>query len=57
MPVRLVDGKGKNSGRVEINATGSWKCICSEQLGVMEAKVVCRMLGFDEGYIEKFVQI
>eukprot|EP00057_Strongylocentrotus_purpuratus_P025416 XP_011679890.1 PREDICTED: deleted in malignant brain tumors 1 protein-like [Strongylocentrotus purpuratus] len=45
--VRLVGGSNDAEGRVEVMHGGSWATICSEQWDLRDARVVCRMLGFD----------
>ncbi|XP_023930635.1 deleted in malignant brain tumors 1 protein-like [Lingula anatina] len=48
--LRLVDGNGYNSGRVEIKFAGVWKRICDWGWGSNDAAVVCRQLGYS-GYV------
>ncbi|XP_013413091.1 deleted in malignant brain tumors 1 protein-like [Lingula anatina] len=48
--LRLVDGNGYNSGRVEIKFAGVWRRICDWRWGSNDAAVVCRQLGYS-GYV------
>ncbi|XP_060557239.1 scavenger receptor cysteine-rich type 1 protein M130-like [Ruditapes philippinarum] len=42
--VRLVDGNGSFSGRVEIKVDGVWGTICDYDFDMNDAKVICRTL-------------
>ena len=46
--IRLVGGKNKFEGRVEVCQDGQWKTVCNDEWGDKEAQVVCRQLGFAE---------
>ena len=46
--IRLVGGRNKFEGRVEVCQDGQWKTVCSRGWGDEEAQVVCRQLGFAE---------
>eukprot|EP00057_Strongylocentrotus_purpuratus_P030157 XP_780854.3 PREDICTED: deleted in malignant brain tumors 1 protein-like [Strongylocentrotus purpuratus] len=48
--VRLVGGFKDSEGRVEVIYDGSWGTICGEQWDLKDARVVCRMLGFDGAF-------
>ncbi|NWZ60944.1 DMBT1 protein, partial [Haliaeetus albicilla] len=42
--VRLVEGKSRCSGRVEIHDGDQWKTVCDSHFGPKDAAVVCREL-------------
>ena len=49
--VRLVGGENVNQsgvrGRVEICINHQWGTVCSDDWGLLEARVTCRQMGFD----------
>ena len=45
-PMRLVGGTNY-SGRVEIEYEGIWGTICDRGFDINDAKVICRMKGFN----------
>ena len=46
--MRLVneDSTANFSGRVEVCVGGSWGTVCDDRWGAVDARVVCRQLGF-----------
>eukprot|EP00198_Chlamydomonas_reinhardtii_P000873 XP_001690208.1 speract/scavenger receptor, transmembrane glycoprotein [Chlamydomonas reinhardtii] len=47
--VRLQDGADDASGRVEICARGQWGSVCQDGWDDLDARVVCRQLGYVSG--------
>lgn len=47
--VRLVDGNGVNSGRVEVLHNSIWGTICDDYWNDKAATVVCKSLGYKKG--------
>lgn len=43
-PIRLMNGTGRCSGRMEIYHDGQWGTICDDRWGMQEATVVCQEL-------------
>uniref|UniRef100_A0AAZ3Q4N1 SRCR domain-containing protein n=1 Tax=Oncorhynchus tshawytscha TaxID=74940 RepID=A0AAZ3Q4N1_ONCTS len=43
--VRLVDGAGLCSGRVEVKSNQSWASVCEADFDRQDAEVVCRDVG------------
>ncbi|XP_041484308.1 deleted in malignant brain tumors 1 protein-like [Lytechinus variegatus] len=52
LEVRLVGGKDRSEGRVEVLYEGAWGTICDDNWDQNDANVVCRMLGYEraDGY-------
>ena len=46
--IRLVDGAGNGTGRVELCIGGLWSTICDSGFDDMDAAYVCGKLGFQQ---------
>ncbi|XP_041375843.1 deleted in malignant brain tumors 1 protein-like [Gigantopelta aegis] len=47
---RLAGGDNSSYGRVEVNVDGVWGSVCDQLWDDREAGVLCRQLGFHDGY-------
>ncbi|XP_071494585.1 scavenger receptor cysteine-rich domain-containing protein DMBT1-like [Diadema antillarum] len=46
LDIRLVNGSSDNEGRVEVLFEGKWGIVCDDNWDILDANVVCRMLGY-----------
>ena len=43
-PVRLINGRHNNEGRLEVFHDGRWGTVCDDDFNEMSARVACKML-------------
>ncbi|KAL5012866.1 hypothetical protein ScPMuIL_011417 [Solemya velum] len=46
VPVRLSGGRGAWEGRLEVQYNGTWGTVCDDGFNILNARVICRQLGF-----------
>ncbi|CAH1773679.1 unnamed protein product [Owenia fusiformis] len=49
LEVRLADGATASQGRLEVNFNGIWGTVCDDLVTPTDARVVCKMLGYNDG--------
>ena len=53
--VRLVQGRTRREGRVEICKNQAWGTVCDDGWDNIDARVVCRQLGFSSSGRKSFI--
>ena len=53
--IRLVGGTQGREGRVEFCYNNQWGTVCDDYWGTLDAKVVCRQIGYSTDGIESYI--
>lgn len=48
LSLRLTGGQDERRGRLEMMRNGEWGFVCGENFSLLNARVACRQMGFDE---------